>query len=324
MKNKILIICAYFGKLPNYIQLWLNSCSYNKEFNWLVITDDNTENLIVPSNVTFEKMTLHQLKKLIFEKTKLAYNSNKPYKLCDYKIVYGEVFADYLKQYTHWGHCDIDVIYGDLPKYITDDLLNKYDKVFNKGHLTIYKNTEEVNGRYKLDNPYFDYKAILESEKHYGLDENRGLPRIYKFYNINYIDNPKQIVDINPVYSHFSTLENTTTKQCFYWEEGKLYRALEDNGKIIIEELMYIHFQKRYMPVSFSNQEKCQSMFITNKGFLIKETNEFNFNRLNERTLTEDIKRKFSWRKLQTRNLAHTIFVFKEKPNFLKTYAKLK
>lgn len=39
---KIAIIIAYFGKLPEYIQLFLDSCKLNYGFEWLIFSDDDT------------------------------------------------------------------------------------------------------------------------------------------------------------------------------------------------------------------------------------------------------------------------------------------
>ena len=40
---KIAIIVPYFGKMPNYFQLFLNSCASNKKFDWLIFSDDKAK-----------------------------------------------------------------------------------------------------------------------------------------------------------------------------------------------------------------------------------------------------------------------------------------
>ena len=44
------IFSPYFGKLPVNFNLWLNSCSYNKDFYFIVFTDDKTV-YNIPNNV---------------------------------------------------------------------------------------------------------------------------------------------------------------------------------------------------------------------------------------------------------------------------------
>ena len=34
--EKVVFIIPYFGKFNNYFQLFLNSCAYNKKFEWLI------------------------------------------------------------------------------------------------------------------------------------------------------------------------------------------------------------------------------------------------------------------------------------------------
>ena len=41
MKKNCIFIIPYFGKFNNYFQLFLNSCSTNENYNWLILTDDD-------------------------------------------------------------------------------------------------------------------------------------------------------------------------------------------------------------------------------------------------------------------------------------------
>ena len=55
--------------------------------------------------------------------------------------VHGFLFEKYIKDFDYWGHCDCDLIFGNLEKNVTPLLNEDYDKLFAAGHLTIYKNT---------------------------------------------------------------------------------------------------------------------------------------------------------------------------------------
>ena len=48
----------------------------------------------------------------------------------------------------YWGHCDVDLIWGDIRKFVTDDVLTKYKRIFSRGHCSIYENSSEVNAVY--------------------------------------------------------------------------------------------------------------------------------------------------------------------------------
>ena len=113
MKNKVIIINTYFGKLPNYFQLWLDSCGKNPEFNWVVVTDDNLNgNYIIPENVSIAHMSLSDVEKRIYYYLNLKNDYLTAYKLCDFKPTYAAIFPELVKGYTHWGFCDLDVIWG--------------------------------------------------------------------------------------------------------------------------------------------------------------------------------------------------------------------
>lgn len=49
------IIIPYYGKFPDFFQLFLNSCKWNKGFNWLIFTD-NEDKYIYPDNVKKNKI----------------------------------------------------------------------------------------------------------------------------------------------------------------------------------------------------------------------------------------------------------------------------
>lgn len=100
---KIAIIIAYFGKLPEYIQLFLDSCKLNYGFEWLIFSDDDTT-YNYPSNVHLIKMNFGECKKLIQSKFDFEITLSKPQKLCDYKCAYGVIFEDYIQDYDWWGH----------------------------------------------------------------------------------------------------------------------------------------------------------------------------------------------------------------------------
>ena len=47
---RTMIILPYFGKFNSYFRLWLDSCSRNQEFEWMIVTDIAIKETI-PSNV---------------------------------------------------------------------------------------------------------------------------------------------------------------------------------------------------------------------------------------------------------------------------------
>lgn len=52
-------VIPYFGMLPSNIEIFLKTCEYNKNFNWLLFTDDKTK-YQYPNNVLKIECTFGQ------------------------------------------------------------------------------------------------------------------------------------------------------------------------------------------------------------------------------------------------------------------------
>jgi hypothetical protein len=73
-----------------------------------------------------------------------------PYILVEYKPAFGHIFADYLKGYSHWGYSDLDVVFGDMSRWIDHDEWSDYDivtygfgdqdKLYLRGQFTFHRN----------------------------------------------------------------------------------------------------------------------------------------------------------------------------------------
>lgn len=144
----IAYVVPYFGKFPKGFQFWLLSCKCNPSIDWLIFTDDKTP-YDYPENVKVTYWTFDQMKKKVQAIYDFPIFLERPYKLCDFKPAYGEIFADELKDYDFWGHCDIDLVWGNIRKFYTDEVLGQYEKVGFNGHSNLYKNTPEVCARYR-------------------------------------------------------------------------------------------------------------------------------------------------------------------------------
>lgn len=163
--KKIKYIIPYFGKLPKNFQFWLLSCAKNPTVNWLIFTDDITE-YNYPDNVEVKYTTFEEIKERIQKLYDFEILIDRPWKLCDFKVAYGEIFEDELQGFDFWGHCDIDLVWGNIRKFITDEILEKYEKIGFQGHSTLYKNTKEVNQRYRIELVEIpSYKEIFTQKK---------------------------------------------------------------------------------------------------------------------------------------------------------------
>lgn len=245
---KTLLLLPYFGSFPPYFDLWLASCGKNGPFDWLLITDQDLK-IALPSNVRLRYSTLETLKKKFEKKMGISLVLNAAYKLCDYKQFYGYLFEEELKGYDYWGYCDCDLIFGDLRKFLTEDLQSQYDKVLRTGHFSVVRNDPAIN---RLFLQYETYKITLTSPVIYGYDEavngyHLGFAGELLEQGCRFGDFPKFAADIDFRHYPFREIHAPFEPCIFSYEHGRIYKITRSEGKIRKQERMYIHLQKRRM-----------------------------------------------------------------------------
>jgi len=269
LRKKILIIIPYFGKLPNYFEMWLLSAKYNKDFDWLLILDDKT-NYDFPENVNVEYSSFQILKNTIQKKFDFQITLHSPYKLCDYRPAYGYIFNEYIKDYDFWGYGDVDLIYGNLSNFITDQILYEYDKILSVGHLTLFRNNDYMNSSFKLQAPNLpSYIEAFSNEKPFTFDEWGGVTRIFNAHPIKQYQEGI-MADISWYFYKFKSANGHANykKTCFVWNNGVLYQLFENNNELGVKEFPYVHFQKRKMDVKYSTPlDSINTIVITPQGF---------------------------------------------------------
>ncbi len=275
LRSTICLIVPYFGTLPSYVQCVFRSCQFNPDIDWLIFTDDNTVREL-PPNVHIRRATLGALRERFSQKLGFEVTLIHPYQLCNFRPAYGYLFADVLTDYDFWGHCDLDVIFGDLRKFLREDILSAYNKILNRGHLCLYRNTAEVNRYFMLEAPRsLNYRAAFCDT---GLnvveffDEWRGIYRILRYHNIpQYHD--EFIIDVIPptrwIRSRFEgTAIKNHAQQVFYWYKGKVFQSFRNcDGGTMDAEYAYIHLQKRRLPAPGFDPYHTDGFLITPDGF---------------------------------------------------------
>ena len=63
-------------------------------------------------------MSFCSIQQLIRNKFSFPVKIDSPWELCAFRPAYGDIFEEYFNGYDFWGYGDLDVIYGDLDKYI--------------------------------------------------------------------------------------------------------------------------------------------------------------------------------------------------------------
>ena len=126
-----------------------------------------------PDNLKIIYRTMDELKDDFSSKLGFIVTIDSPFKLCDFKPAYGFLFQDIISDYDFWGHTDLDIIYGDVRGFMTDELLQSYDVIscrhdYTAGYFTLYRNNDYCNMLFTKSNAY---QAVLSTPKNYWFDE---------------------------------------------------------------------------------------------------------------------------------------------------------
>ena len=212
MKYKVAQIIPYFGKWPEWIELYFYSCGRNPMVDFIFYTD-----CPLPKhrykNTIFHQCSYEDYCQLLSEKLEISYENPHPYKLTDLKPFIGFIHQEELRDYDFWGMGDLDLVYGNLSMIINDSNMDRYDVITTHNyhiaaHCCFCRNNDYYrNLCFKIK----DWKKKITNEKPISLDEGewsdlvcphiRTIRRIYKYlcspFGIHYF----KVLDVlNPIF----------------------------------------------------------------------------------------------------------------------------
>jgi hypothetical protein len=187
-----------------------------------------------------------------------------PYKICDFKPAYGVIFADDLADADFWACSDLDIVWGDIRRFLPDALLEKHDIVSSRrkrlsGHFTLFRNDERTNRTFEL---IPDVRAALTAPEHLYLDElvitehlqahlaTSPFPRVHWQGGLT-IDN------------RYQRALGRGAADRLWWRNGKTF---DHEG----QELMYLHFHKmlkKMKTIDFTLADAPDAFAVDRKGF---------------------------------------------------------
>lgn len=268
---KIGVITPYYGAMPDYFPIWLKSCERNPTIDFLLITDETLEAYQIPENVRIITMPFSELKALAQSKIGMPVSLPRPYKLCDYRPAYGLIFEDYLTEYDYWGHCDIDLVWGNLQEFFERNGLEQYDKFLDRGHLSLYRNDSDMKYLFMRETDTISYKNVFANEASCFFDES-PMVALCKLAGKRVFDRCIY-ADINLFYHDFRHAAHhdrpkNYRRQLFCWEDGRIFQVFDDHGALHRIEWLYLHFQKRKLEKPEQSVLSSDRFFITNHGFI--------------------------------------------------------
>jgi hypothetical protein len=281
MKNTIAFVVTYFGKLPFYFPAFQLSCKYNPHVQWLIFTDC-VEPDDLPQNITFVNISINDFAELSTQKLgyEICIDPEFLYKICDFKPAFGIIYEDYLKEYTFWGHCDVDIVWGQINHFIDEIILHDYDIITSRhgrisGHFCLYRNIDKINSIF-LSMPVIE-KLLKQVNRCERLDEIHFTNYLHKLLKPGLFSRIKQFRNEKPFVPriYWDKVLTTSgknqrelynkTENIFKWKQGRVYNV---DGS----EMMYLHFHKlkdSLRSINFSYKHDPDAFTINTQEMLV-------------------------------------------------------
>lgn len=248
------LVIAYVGRLPEWFPVFARSLEANP---WLTVyvvgASPGQIAPPTPRNIVPVPMTLDEIRDRASRCFGFTPALPRPYKLCDLKPAYGDLFADLLADHDWFGWGDLDVVYGRLGDLLERELLDDdASMLLSQGSCCFCRNTAEMRTLYQAESPgILGWREAFTDPVNRIFDEPGGFHPLCDRLNIP-VAMPPLRADINAdlwqlrVASPFSR-EIDYPEQAFTWREGRLYREFFDGGQYGRREFGFIHLQKRRM-----------------------------------------------------------------------------
>lgn len=132
MTKKLMITC-FFGDLPP----WIEHYQPPKGYDFLLVTDLEDFNRRVKEKLEID--------------SPIQPGTGKPW---DFRPALGILYEEELQGYDFWGHTDLDCVYGNVEKWVTEEFLADLDVHSNHntyvcGCWSLFRNIPQVNNLFR-------------------------------------------------------------------------------------------------------------------------------------------------------------------------------
>lgn len=215
--KSVAIFIDYFGQWPHWMPVFLASCRHNSTIDWIIRTDCGKP-AGTPDNVKIIQTSFSDYIANVSSRLGINFQPSGSYKVCDVRPAYGKLYEEDLAEYDYYGFGDLDVIYGDIRKFYTDDVLShdviSTHEVMLSGHLSLFKNTEIIKQAY-LNIP--NWTAYIENPESTRFDED-----VYSllFKESGSVPRPRDLTMMSGVRAYFKE-QYTTVFHPMPWHDGQ-------------------------------------------------------------------------------------------------------
>ena len=156
-----LFIRTWFGPLPPWLEHWLRNTARLAQYGF--------DFLLVNDYEFFAQRCQETLGIEIAPYDQIAGTR----KAGDFDPAYGIIFAEEIADYDFWGHCALDMVFGMLDRFVSDEYLSDCDIFGNDpgaicGPFSLYRNCKLINGLFRRVD---EWQNLLSRATMCGFDE---------------------------------------------------------------------------------------------------------------------------------------------------------
>ena len=265
--HSIRLVVPYFGQRPAYLPLVVRSMAANPDVSWLLLTERPLTD--VPPNVAVQQCTFEDLAKRVQDNFDFAISLKQPYKLCDFRPAFGEIFADELAGFEFWGHSDLDVIFGRIRDHLPAAAFQA-DKILFNGNFSLYRNTAQTAGWYRHEVGKVSYRDAMTNPAPMHFDEWAGI-----YYIVEDLGAPawheNVIFDISfHRYRTRAEAPGHPGPHRYAWEGGEVCEYRLERGRLERRTALLIHLQKRVLRAPAPDVVAADRFWIEPNGFAVQ------------------------------------------------------
>ena len=269
VRPSIRLVVPYFGERPSYLPLVVRSMAANPDVHWLLFTDRPVPD--APANVSVRRCEFTDLAARIQSHFDFEISLERPYKLCDFRPAFGEVFAAELAGYDFWGHCDLDVIFGRIRDHLPPEAFDA-DKILIQGNFALYRNTVDAARWFRHEIDGISYRKVMTNAAAMHFDEMAGMHYILRELGISYWQAPV-IFDLSfRRYRTRAEHPKGRDPRRYAWEQGEICEYRLVGQDIARRTALLVHLQKRTMRMPSSDVLAADRYWISANGFAVQKS----------------------------------------------------
>ncbi len=262
------LIVAHFGDRPSYFALVVRSMAHNPDVHWLLFTEAPVVD--APPNVEVRVCAFAELATRIRANFEFTISLDRPYKLCDYRPAFGEIFRDELVGYDFWGHTDLDVLFGQIRAHLPPEAYDA-DKILFQGNFALYRNTPAAARWYRHEVGRVSYRSAMTTPQAAHFDEWAGIFYVVEDLGVPYWQE-QTIFDLS--FARYRTrAEHPPGRdpRRYAWEHGEVCEYRTQRGEVLRRTALLLHLQKRTMRAPGRDVLAADRFWVDANGFTVQE-----------------------------------------------------